>query len=184
MKDKEFRELQLSSTQLIIIFFAILVLGIFIFLLGVNVGKKQGLILAESGISTVIPKTEVPTAPPSSQDSAKSLIQKEVDSHQRIQEKKEDVKPAIEPKPAPPGKNLFYVQVGAFEKRDSALSFARNFTVEGFPVLVLDPFPSDTKTIFRVRIGGFPTREEAEKALKELTLRSPKSNYFILQQAR
>jgi cell division septation protein DedD len=42
MKNREFRELQVSSTQLAIIFFGILIIGVVIFLLGVSVGKKHG----------------------------------------------------------------------------------------------------------------------------------------------
>ncbi len=41
MKTTEYRELQVSSTQLAMIFIGILVLGVVIFLLGVSVGKKQ-----------------------------------------------------------------------------------------------------------------------------------------------
>jgi cell division septation protein DedD len=41
MKNREFRELQVSSTQLAIIFFGILIIGVVIFLLGVSVGKKH-----------------------------------------------------------------------------------------------------------------------------------------------
>ena len=40
MGSKDYRELQLSSSQLILIFIAILVLGIVVFLLGVSVGKN------------------------------------------------------------------------------------------------------------------------------------------------
>ena len=41
MSDKNFRELQVSSSQLVVIFLAILILGLIVFLLGVSVGKKQ-----------------------------------------------------------------------------------------------------------------------------------------------
>ena len=41
MTNKDYRELQLSSSQLVLIFIAILALGVVIFLLGVSVGKKQ-----------------------------------------------------------------------------------------------------------------------------------------------
>ena len=44
MKDREYRELQLSSSLLIFIFLVIIVLGIAIFILGVSVGKKQAVI--------------------------------------------------------------------------------------------------------------------------------------------
>jgi cell division protein FtsN len=64
-KDKPFRELQFSSAQLIVVFLAILVLGVFIFLLGISVGKKQIQLTAGAGAAgaskteTVAPKTPI-----------------------------------------------------------------------------------------------------------------------------
>ncbi len=50
MKTKEFREIQVSSTLLVVIFLCVLVLGVFIFLLGVSVGKKQVQITAANQV--------------------------------------------------------------------------------------------------------------------------------------
>jgi len=47
--EKQFREVKFSSTQLAGVFLAILILGIFIFLLGISVGKKQAQLSAEAG---------------------------------------------------------------------------------------------------------------------------------------
>jgi cell division protein FtsN len=44
--EKPFRELKFSSAHLIVVFLAILVLGVFIFLLGISVGKKQSQLTA------------------------------------------------------------------------------------------------------------------------------------------
>ena len=68
MRNKEFREIQVSSSALVFIFLAILVLGVFIFLLGVSVGKKQAQIagpttlLAQRTVESVIPEQPVPQA--------------------------------------------------------------------------------------------------------------------------
>ena len=51
MKNREFRELQVSSTQLAIIFFGILIIGVVIFLLGVSVGKKHAQAASKSAAS-------------------------------------------------------------------------------------------------------------------------------------
>ena len=59
MRNKDFRELQLSSTQLVIIFVGILIIGVVIFLLGVSVGKKQSQIVNES---TTVAKGEIEQA--------------------------------------------------------------------------------------------------------------------------
>ncbi len=75
MKNREFRELQVSSTQLAIIFFGILIIGVVIFLLGVSVGKKhaQASLKASSALAQkapeqvkdrlIIPQTRTETAP-------------------------------------------------------------------------------------------------------------------------
>jgi cell division protein FtsN len=46
--DNAFRELRFSPVQLVIVFLSILVLGIFVFLLGISVGKKQILVQAQA----------------------------------------------------------------------------------------------------------------------------------------
>jgi cell division septation protein DedD len=56
MKNREFRELQVSSTQLAIIFFGILIVGVVIFLLGVSVGKKH----AQVSLKTSLAAQKVP----------------------------------------------------------------------------------------------------------------------------
>jgi len=55
--DKSFRELKFTSTQLAIVFLAILAFGVCIFLLGISVGKKQTQLSAQSGPSPSV-KTE------------------------------------------------------------------------------------------------------------------------------
>jgi cell division septation protein DedD len=56
MKNREFRELQVSSTQLAIIFFGILIIGVVIFLLGVSVGKKH----AQASLKTSLVAQKTP----------------------------------------------------------------------------------------------------------------------------
>lgn len=51
MKNKEYRELQITSSQLVVIFLAIIILGIVIFLLGVSVGKKQALTVSQTQLT-------------------------------------------------------------------------------------------------------------------------------------
>jgi cell division septation protein DedD len=79
-------------------------------------------------------------------------------------------------------RTLFYVQVGAFNRREIALSFADTFNQRGYPAIVLDPFPSDRREIFRVRIGGYATREEAAEVRTKLqTETSRTTDYFIIR---
>lgn len=81
-KNKEFRELQFSSTQLVFVFLAILVLGVFIFLLGISVGKKQGQLSAEAGVSGALKTEPIAQKPAVPSVSGTDNIQQELRSHQ------------------------------------------------------------------------------------------------------
>jgi len=176
MRNKDYRELQLSSSLLVFIFLAILILGVVIFLLGVSVGKKQAQIVADSEIPpqkevTQVEKKEPVTAQETQKP--KDLISKELASHQKYQEE------AQKEKPAP--KDLYYIQVGAFNKKEAAVSFAEQFKNEGYPAIVLDPFTSDKRPVYRVRIGGFASKEEAEKMKEKLITTKKKKDFFIIR---
>jgi len=199
MKNKDFRELQISSSILVFIFVGILILGVFIFLLGVSVGKKQVQIAGESGPAPRIVTEQVkapPTAKPKPADEGKKLIAAELAPQQKpLQSVKEapkrmepsekpvaakkEVKPTAETSGPPTGKTSpFFVQVGAFNDKQTAVNTAEEFKKKGYSVLVLDPSSIIKK--FRVRLGGFPTREEALKALTKLKAESKKKiDYFI-----
>jgi len=224
MKNREFRELQVSSTQLAIIFFGILIIGVVIFLLGVSVGKKHaqassktGSVLAQKAPEQVrdrliIPegKTAAPpvdvskpaaaekkTQPPARTGEAPAKVEaaspageipktspdKAVTAPPKSEAPEETAKP--EPKvetSATPRKGLFYVQVGALAERTEAAALSRKYKSQGYPVLVLDPQPSDRKPVYRVRVGGFATREEADSALAKLAAGSARRvDFFIVR---
>lgn len=176
MKNRDYRELQLSSSQLFFIFLAILILGVVIFLLGVSVGKKQAQIM--KGVQIAAKKKAEPagdqTSPPA--EESKESISKELASLQKATEETQK-QPTVSGE-----RTLFYVQVGAFNRREIALSFADTFNQRGYPAIVLDPFPSDRREIFRVRIGGYATREEAAEVRTKLqTETSRTTDYFIIR---
>jgi len=234
-KNKEFRELQFSSTQLVFVFLAILVLGVFIFLLGVSVGKKQGQLTAEGGPPGQLKAEKVAEKPVVPTDAGASDIQKELQSHTQAKqdaaktgatsEAKPGGKPAVEQQKAalqtetPPAKekpgeanlltaakkteepkakpeagkpevkaanaqltNPFFIQVGAFADKGAASTFAKKLEKEAFPAFVLDSLPTDKKTVFRVRIGPFGTREDADASRTKLAdlLKKKKTDYFIV----
>jgi len=176
MKNKDYRELQLSSSQLFFIFLAILILGVVIFLLGVSVGKKQAQIMR--GTPTTAQEKVEPakdqTTPPA--EESKEPASKELASPQKTTEETQE-QPTVSGETA-----LFFVQVGAFNRREMALTFADTFNQRGYPAIVLDPFPSDRKEIFRVRIGGYATREEAVEVRDRLQSETSRTtDYFIIR---
>jgi len=176
MKNKDYRELQLSSSQLFFIFLAILILGVVIFLLGVSVGKKQAQIMRGTQITAKekAGPAEDQTSPPA--EESKESISKESASLQKPTEETQE-QPA-----ASDDRTLFYVQVGAFNRRDMAVTFAETFNQRGYPAFVLDPFPTDRREIFRVRIGGYATREEAVEVRDKLQSETSRAtDYFIIR---
>jgi cell division septation protein DedD len=175
VKNKEYREVQFSSSHLILIFVGILILGVVIFLLGVSVGKKQAQIIKKTEMPVPAVAEKPKEAPPASASpEAKELISKELASHQKAMEETQKKAPVTQKK------NIFYIQVGAFDSKDVALSFAKGFEKKGYSTIVIDPLPSDKRPFFRVRVGGFETREKAEEAKARLISEAKrKVDYFI-----
>jgi cell division septation protein DedD len=210
MKNREFRELQVSSTQLAMIFLGILLIGVVIFLLGVSVGKKQAQVAEKANViaqkkpEQVKEKFSLPDIRPgqeSTKEASKELPA--VKKEEPVVKKEETVAPREnltnkpryqpqieEPRPgparttsAPPRKsNLYYVQVGALAEKPAALSTAERFRKLGYDVVVLDPMLSDKTAVYRVRVGGFATREEADSAKSRLvSAAGRKVDYFIVR---
>lgn len=176
MKNKDYREIQLSSSQLTLIFLAILVLGVVIFLLGVSVGKKQAQLVKETETTSPVKTEPVEEKPAVPAQKTQDAISEELASHQKIKEDKEKKPSEI------PRKNLYYIQIAAVNRKEAALSFAEQFIRRGYPAKVFDPFPTDKKDVFRVRIGGYETKEEAEKILAKLNSEAKKEmDYFIIR---
>jgi cell division protein FtsN len=188
MKNKEFREIQVSSSALIFIFLAILVLGVFIFLLGVSVGKKQAqmagptTLLAQRTTETVTQQPPVvnppeTTAPPETQVPEKKV--EPLAANPQVQEEKKKVVPPAETKAAAKT-GLFYIQVAAFFDKSQAMTMAAKFKKQGYSVLVLDPLPTDKKMVYRVRLGGYSTRKMASQDLTKLNSASKKkTGYYV-----
>lgn len=218
---RNYREIQVSSTILVVIILGIIILGAVIFFIGVQVGKKQADLMvktmtaqkAEETVSAPVPvpateessgtaggETSQPTAPVQSQ----SLPQTRPDEKPSGQTTSSTSQPpapapaktAEQPATSPPrtgtsartttvattGGN-FFIQVGAFNDRPSARLEAEKYKKQGYNAVVKEPFARDRKPLYRVWLGGYRTREEAQKALSELvskTARNP--GFFIVQQ--
>ena len=208
MKSREFREIQVSSTQLAIIFLGILVIGVVIFLLGVSVGKKHAQVAQKANIiaqkepeqvkekivSLPQVKPDREAAGEAAEKPAPAQIEATPVKKDIVPEKPEE-KPKVQPQQAESKaqvkvdqqatvekKGLFYVQVGALAERQAAQETAQKFRKMGYPVVVMDPQTTDKKPVFRVRIGGFQTREQAEEAREKLSSGAGrKLDYFIVR---
>jgi cell division septation protein DedD len=77
----------------------------------------------------------------------------------------------------------FFIQVGAFNDRSSAKLAAERYKKQGHTAVVKEPFPKDRKPLYRVWLGSYQTREEAQKVLNELASKSVRHpGFFIIQQ--
>ncbi len=194
MSNKDYRELQLSSSQLILIFIAILVLGIVVFLLGVSVGKKQGKIVEETQLAQK-PTQEITQQKPVPQKESADSISQELESHKKAEQETAQeekitppkvVKPKVEsPKPAATtqDRNAYWIQVGAYSNQQNANNLVEEYKSKGYNAVVIDPSSSDRTKLYRVRLGGYPTREQAERARDELARQENKSasDYLIIR---
>jgi cell division septation protein DedD len=171
MKNREFREIQVSSTQLAVIFLGILVIGVVIFLLGVSVGKKH---------AQVAQKANVIAQKEPEQVKEKLVTLPQVKSMpETIGEEAE--KPA--PAESTPAKTTFVPKTPA-EKPALTTSPAESqkYRKMGYPVIVMEPQITDKKPVFRVRVGGFATREQAEAAREKLSSGTGrKTDFFIVR---
>jgi cell division septation protein DedD len=200
MKNKDFREIQVSSSLLVVIFLGVLALGVFIFLLGVSVGKKQVRIASQTQVVTQQipePVKEPPVKPTVSEtESAKTELSAgggqshpatvAASSKPPVQEpvvKPATKKATVVPKKAPAGgTGLYYVQVGAFVERAQARALADKYMKQGYAAVVADPRPSDTKTQYRVRLGGFTSRDRAVDLLNKVNAAAgKKTDSFVVR---
>jgi|YNPBryunderm2012_1023409.scaffolds.fasta_scaffold00016_40 cell division protein FtsN len=215
---KDYREIQVSSTALVLIILCIIVLGAVIFFLGVQVGKKQADLLMKTMMAQKSEETVKATPPlllaeevtenvTSQKEPEKSLTT--ADSSAKTPTSQPETKPAVsgassktavprtEASSQPPsrtttpakvsvsaaGSGSYFIQIGAFNDRATARLEAEKFKKQGYNAVVKEPFPRDRKPLYRVWLGGYKTRDEAQKALNELVSHSVRNpGYFIVQQ--
>jgi len=208
---REPRELQFTTQQFVGVILSILALGIFVFLLGISIGKKHTALMAAAGgpetkSVTGAPATNIPAA-----DAGKSDIQKEIDKHAKTggpetgkakpeskvtpeaggaaAAKKEKEKKTESPEVLPKAKTdrpiagSWYVQVAAVTDKPAASAYAAKLEKEGFPAILVEPLAKDRIPTYRVRVGPFPTKGEAEEAKNRLAgiAKKKKVDFFLVR---
>ena len=186
MKNKDFREIQVSSSLLVVIFLGVLALGVFIFLLGVSVGKNQVRITSQTQVvSQQIPEPvkELPVkSAPSKAEPAPSTLASGAGQSQPAADELASKPLTKEPVAKAPGEraaagDLYYVQVAAFTERAQAQALADKYKREGYTTII-DPRPTSTKTWYRVRLGGYASRDRAVDLLSKLNAAAGKKTDF------
>jgi cell division septation protein DedD len=198
MSDEGFHEIQLNGKQLVFLFMAATVVSVVIFLCGVMVGRgvraQQG-VLAAAAVDTETDPTAVVQMPPRAaggSDGAPLTTQETLTYPSRLEEPEPpvetliEVPPAREPVPtaalpereparaeravaaalSEPRGSGFVVQVAAVRERSEADMIARRLTTKGYPAFVTTP--AGVARVFRVRVGKYKDRREAESIATRL----------------
>lgn len=207
---KQSRELQFSTPQLVGVFLGVLALNAFVFLLGISIGTKKTALTANS-VSDSAPTETVISRIPSSPDAAgKSAIQTELDAHAQTDKnsaskatlpakaKSEAAAPAKpnagtetaaeKPKekalpPSAKSVGLWFVQIAAVTDKPAASKLAEKLAQDGFPSFLIEPPKTDKPSVYRVRMGPFQTKSEAEEAKAKLieATKKKKNDYFLVK---
>ena len=195
MKNKDFREIQVSSSLLVVIFLGVLALGVFIFLLGVSVGKKQ---VRLSGPTQVVtqqipePAKEAPVKPTAAEtEEAKSsaasnptapgaLASKTTVKDATVKAPVQKTAAETKKTAAAPPRGLYYVQVLAVADKAQALAAADKYRKQGYTAIIVDP-PAGERN-YKVRLGGFATRDKATELRNKLNAAAgSKTDYWVVQ---
>ena len=199
MKTRDFREIQVSSSILVLIFLAVIALGVFIFLLGVNVGKKQVQLAAAQTVAEKVAPTE-PVAVPG--EIKTPVGGGGTESPSRTPSTTEKIEPAMKQEPPPavniappesqpaskpalqPAAEGFFIQVGALDDPQAAKALADQFRKQGYRVHVLDPLATDRRPVYRVRLGSYASRAQADAALAKLNQAAgagKRTGYYVVK---
>jgi DedD protein len=193
--DDAFHEIQLNGKQLVFLFMSVVVAAVVVFLLGVLVGRdvlaQRGPLeaLTPSDAPAVVADAAVPAVAPSGaptaaneelsypnrlSDNAQAPEKLRPSSEPPVRAKASpaDAVPAAQPAPAAaglsePAGDGFAIQVAALRQRAEADGVARSLATKGYPAYVLNP-ESGAPAVFRVRVGKFKDRGEAETVAARL----------------
>ena len=78
---------------------------------------------------------------------------------------------AVAPPPVEPKIEKFSIQVGAFRHRTRGTALVRTLMAAGFPAYLVVPADSDPSAPFKVRVGSYASRPDAEKDIAALEKR-------------
>lgn len=195
--EDSFHEIQLNGKQLVFLFMAVVVMAVVIFLCGVLVGRgvrgERGPIEALStpaaggAADAAIPATLPSGAPPTAHEDLsypKRLAGAESAPEKLRGAGSPPPRPVAPPTatPAPPAPapaasaaagpsepagSGFAIQITALSRRADADAMARGLTTKGYPAYVMNP-DAGAPAVFRVRVGKFKDRREAESVAARL----------------
>jgi cell division septation protein DedD len=184
--DEGFREIQLSGKQLVFVAMAGVVIAVVIFLMGVQVGRG---VLAQRGLPDVNAassgaETEPPPPPASAGPGPGAPVAagEQLSYAERLSASEPTPEKLIAPRPEParakpdapepaaspdPAGSGFSIQVAALREREEADTIVKRLVAKGYPAYVASPI-KEKVPIFRVRIGKYKDRHEADTVAAKL----------------
>jgi cell division septation protein DedD len=197
MSDEGFHEIQLNGKQLVFLFMAATVVSVVIFLCGVLVGRGVRTGQSEAAQTTtaavgpdagasrspeaapVTPSSETPPPAPPDELSYYNRLQGEGTPPENLKPAESERRPspppaeaaaaaAVAESAAEPQGAGFAVQVAALRERREADSVVQRLIGKGYPAYVLAPAKGAPAAVYRVRVGKFKDRREAEEAATRL----------------
>ncbi len=191
MSDQGFHEVQLSGKQLVFLFMSAVVLAVVVFLLGVNVGQGVRSSVGDTESTTAeaaVPETLVPAdpAPGDKAEKTEKPAEPELSYHEMLVgsatpppvAEVAPSKPVAEVAPPKPeatqtaaplaaapvaGAGDWFLQMGAYSTRGVADSQAEKLKQLSVPAFVLVPGAGSADKLFKVRVGPYKDRAEAEQ---------------------
>lgn len=196
MTDQNFHEIQLSGKQLVFLFMCAVVLTVVVFLFGVSVGRQVRPAAAENTAAAASAETDAAVADPAPTQSAPNELSyaqalegggaedpsaaapppvPEEPTPSAPEKTAEPKAPAVEstPPPPPPAAQApssgWVVQVGAFNAVDVAAKEVAKLQGKGYPAFVFSEPEGTPGPRYKVRVGPYSARAEADRMLKTLT---------------
>ena len=165
--EKSYLEIKVTFIHILVLLIAVILIGIFLFYLGHQAGKsaiKNQFTSQEykkdTGKSEEIKVVEEKKPAQSLKKGKQSAIDSEIKIHQKPTEEKIPVKSSR--------KEIYYsIQVGAFADFSNARKESDKFSKLGYQTEILSTVQKNRK-LFRVRIGKFKTKTEAQKEKTKL----------------
>ncbi len=182
MSDEHLHEIQLSGKQLVFLFMAVTVVAVVIFLCGVLVGRGVGAAQNRAASEEVTVTPAAPEAATPGAGATESLTYpRRLTAAEPVAEElaaptgkaapgpsavAEPARPTL-PAESPAGAG-YTVQVAALRGRAEAAAIAERLVAKGYPAYVVEPSPGVPAAVYRVRVGKYVDRREAERVLRRL----------------
>jgi cell division protein FtsN len=143
--------------------------------------------VSAADIATVVAETKIPPAETKTKPAETKSLEAKSTPAKPVETKpaqKTGTKSApAKTKAAATPSGTYYIQAGAVPERPAAESLAQRIEGLGFRAIVLNPFANDKKTLYRVRVGPYETKETAESGRTKLAaaLKKKAGDFFIVK---